>query len=106
MHLADVRHRINRQQGIYGDVRIRFFARFAACTGFRRLMLFEISCGQRPEIFSWFDRAPTQQDVVAIRDNSAHDYFWIGIVNVFALRADMTLVCVSIRNAPNEVRSG
>jgi len=69
-------------------------------------VLFKITRRQRPEIFSRVDRAATQQDVVTLRDDRTDDYFWVGIVNVFALRADLPLMRVAIGNTPDKVGAG
>ena len=69
-------------------------------------MLFEITGRQRPEISSWVDRAATQQDVVTLRNDRTDNDFWVGIVNVFALRADMALMRIAIGNTPDKIRPG
>ena len=102
MHLADMRHGIDREQRIDRDVSVCFLTRLAHRAAFRRFMFFEKPRRQSPEVLSWFDRAATQQDVVAGRNDGADNYFRIGIVNVFALRTDVALVRVAFRHTPHK----
>ena len=105
MHLADVRHSINGEQSIDDNFRAGFFARLALRAIFRRLALFHETRGQCPEVFSWFDRAATQQDVVAMRDDGTHHDFRIGIMDMPARAAHIAFARVAVGNAPDKMRT-
>src|SRR5665213_2254450 len=103
MHLAYVRHGIDREQTVDDDVGAGFLARFAAGALLRRFMFFQKSGRQGPVVLSWFDGAATQQNVFAMHHDGTHDDLRIGIVDVTALSADVAFGCVSQWHTPNEM---
>src|SRR5689334_14727403 len=106
LHLTDARNGIDRQQSVENNVALRLFTGLASRALLRGFIFFQISSGQRPQALARFDRATTKQKPVAMRNNRAHNDFWICVMYMATRIAHVSFRRVSIRHTANETRIG
>jgi hypothetical protein len=106
LNLADMSDAIDRQQRVERNVRAGFFQGFATGAVLRRFVLFQKTCRQCPQAYSWFDGAATQQDAVVMHDDRPDDNLGVRIMDMPASSADVAFRRISFGYATFEVRTG